>query len=67
MPDSLTVLLDGDPLAPQQARLGAALVARGHRVVVLDAPAVVEAMHRQFGAEAHDLRSLPTWTGPLRG
>lgn len=38
----LTVLLHGDPRAVQQVRLGQALVRRGHRVVVCDAPLVAE-------------------------
>lgn len=40
----LTVLLHGDPRAPQQRRLGEALMARGHRVVVCDAPEIAAAL-----------------------
>ncbi len=62
----LTVLLDGDPAAPQQARLGAALTQRGHRVIVLDAPKIIRQMKDEFGATAEPMSSLPRWLGPLR-
>lgn len=62
----LTVLLDGDPAAPQQARLGAALTQRGHRVIVLDAPKIIRQMKEEFGATAESMSSLPRWLGPLR-
>lgn len=62
----LTVLLDGDPTAPQQARLGAALAARGHTVVVLDAPQIAAQIRDEFGQQCKQLWGLPRWTGPLR-
>ncbi|MBM4344032.1 MAG: glycosyltransferase family 4 protein [Deltaproteobacteria bacterium] len=62
----LTVLLDGDPAAPQQARLGAALAQRGHRVLVLDAPKIIRQMKEEFGATAEPMGSLPRWFGPWR-
>ncbi|WP_437552314.1 glycosyltransferase family 4 protein [Sorangium sp. So ce367] len=52
----LTVLLHGDPRAPQQARLGAALAARGHRVIVCDAPGVAAAIQREYGERCEELR-----------
>lgn len=61
-----TILLDGDSGSPQQARLGAALAGRGWRVFVLDAPAVVAQIGREFNQECEHLRGMPTWTGPLR-
>ena len=63
---SLRVLLDGDPAAPQQARLGAALVQRGHQVVVLDAPKIITQLRDEFGVTAEAMTSLPRWLGPLR-
>ena len=63
----LTILLDGDPQAPQQARLGAALAARGMRVVVLDAPAVAKQIRGEFKQTCEELTSLPRWLGPVRG
>ncbi len=61
-----TILLDGDPAAPQQARLGAALAARGWRVLVLDAPKVASQIRNEFNAPCVEVRALPGWTGPLR-
>ncbi len=61
-----TVLLDGDPTAPQQARLGAALAARGYRVVVLDAPEIAAQIRREFHQTCQQLSSLPGRLGPLR-
>ena len=63
---ALTVLLEGDPLAPQQARLGAALAARGHRVLVLNGPRIAAQIRGEFGQACQALRALPTWTGGLR-
>lgn len=63
---ALTVLLEGDPLAPQQARLGAALAARGHRVIVLNAPRIADQIRDEFGQACTAVRALPTWTGSLR-
>ncbi len=54
----LTILLHGDPRAPQQSRLGAALVKRGHRVVVCDAPGVA-AKIREADARGCDELRLP--------
>lgn len=62
----LNILLDGDATALPVARLGAALVARGHRVFVLDAPKVVDAMLQDHGAVATLIPALPRWLGPLR-
>lgn len=62
----LTVLLDGDPAAPQQARLGAALAARGMAVVVLDAPKVAAQIRDEFGQSCQEIRGLPRWTKGLR-
>jgi glycosyltransferase involved in cell wall biosynthesis len=62
----LTILLDGDPAAPQQARLGAALAERGHRVVVLDAPRIAEQIRDEFKQPCEAVAALPAWTGPLR-
>lgn len=62
----LTVLLDGDRLAPQQARLGAALAQRGLRVVVLDAPKIARQIRDEFGQTCLELSSLPRWLGVLR-
>jgi len=59
---SLTVLLQGDPRAPHQARLGAALAARGHRVVVANAPAIAERIRNEYGAACEEV-TLETW-GP---
>lgn len=61
-----TILLDGDPAAPQQARLGAALAQRGWRVLVLDAPKVIQQIRSEFKAECTGLRSVPALLGPLR-
>jgi glycosyltransferase involved in cell wall biosynthesis len=58
----MTVLLHGDPRAPQQARLGAALAARGHRVIVADAPAVAATIRGEHG-QACETVSLPSF-GP---
>ncbi len=58
-PTQGTVLLDGDPQAPQQARLGAALAARGWNVLVLDAPHVADQICREFGQPCKELHSLP--------
>ncbi len=61
-----TILLDGDPTAPQQARLGAALAERGHRVVVLDAPKVAQQIRTEFRSQCEELRGPPPWLPPLR-
>lgn len=61
-----TILLDGDPAAPQQARLGAALAARGWRVLVLDAPKVVQQIRNEFKESCVELRAIPGLLGPLR-
>jgi len=53
----LTVLLHGDPRAAQQARLGAALAARGHRVIVCDAPLIAERIRET--APCEELRLPP--------
>ncbi|AKT41682.1 glycosyltransferase family 4 protein [Chondromyces crocatus] len=52
----LTVLLHGDPRATQQVRLGAALHARGHRVLVCDAPMVAGQIREQYGAACEEVR-----------
>lgn len=57
----LTVLLHGDPQAPQQARLGAALARRGHRVIVADAPLVAAAIQKEHGARCEELRVARPW------
>ncbi|WP_159396903.1 glycosyltransferase family 4 protein [Sorangium cellulosum] len=54
----LTVLLHGDPRAPQQARLGAALASRGHRVILCDAPGVAAAIRREHGQRCEELTLL---------
>ena len=59
-----TVLLDGDPRAPQQARLGAALAARGHRVIVLDAPEIVRQIEDEFGQRCEALERPLSGLGP---
>ncbi len=61
-----TVLLDGDPAAPQQARLGAALAQRGWRVLVLDAPRVALQIRTEFKGNCREVRAVPGWLGPLR-
>lgn len=60
---SLTVLLQGDPRAPHQVRLGAALASRGHRVVVANAPAIAERIRSEYGATCEEI-NLETW-GPF--
>jgi glycosyltransferase involved in cell wall biosynthesis len=62
----LCVLLHGDPLAPQQARLGAALAARGHRVVVCDAPAVAATFRGEHGASCEEIALLQRGPALLR-
>ncbi|WP_437638951.1 glycosyltransferase family 4 protein [Sorangium sp. So ce854] len=52
----LTVLLHGDPKATQQARLGAALAARGHRVILCDAPDIAATIRREYGQRCEELR-----------
>ncbi|MBI5610151.1 MAG: glycosyltransferase family 4 protein [Deltaproteobacteria bacterium] len=61
-----TILLDGDAAAPQQARLGAALASRGHRVIVLDAPRVADQIRGEFHGQCEELRAPPPWIPPLR-
>lgn len=63
---TLTILLDGDGEAPQQARLGAALAARGQRVVVLDAPRVASQIRQEFKQQCFELRAPPPWLAPVR-
>lgn len=62
----LCVLLHGDPRAPQQGRLGAALAARGHRVVVCDAPAVAAAIRGEHGAACEEVTLLRRGPAALR-
>ncbi|WP_044237648.1 glycosyltransferase family 4 protein [Chondromyces apiculatus] len=52
----LTVLLHGDPRATQQARLGAALHGRGHRVILCDAPVVAAQIREHYGAACEEIR-----------
>lgn len=59
---SLTVVLQGDPKAPHQVRLGAALAKRGHRVIVANAPGISERIRSEYGATCEDV-TLETW-GP---
>ncbi|WP_437290329.1 glycosyltransferase family 4 protein [Sorangium sp. So ce406] len=54
----LTVLLHGDPKATQQARLGAALAARGHRVILCDAPGIAASIRGEYGQRCEELRLL---------
>lgn len=61
-----TILLDGDPAAPQQARLGAALAQRGWRVLVLDAPRVALQIRTELKGNCREVRAVPAWLGPLR-
>jgi glycosyltransferase involved in cell wall biosynthesis len=61
----LTVLLDGDPVAPQQARLGAALARRGHRVLVLDAPEVARQIEREHGERCEERHIRRSGAGVL--
>lgn len=60
-----TVLLDGDPAAPQQARLGAALALRGLHVVVLDAPRVAKQIREEFGQTCQEIRGIPRYLGAV--
>ncbi len=60
-----TVLLDGDPHAPHQARLGAALAERGLNVVILDAPDVAARIRQEFGQTCAVLQGPKRRTGPL--
>lgn len=55
----LGVLLHGDPRAAQQVRLGIALAARGHRVVVCDAPLVAARIRER--APCEELRLPRAW------
>jgi glycosyltransferase involved in cell wall biosynthesis len=52
---SLTVLLQGDPRAPHQVRLGAALSARGHRVIVVNAPDIAERIRGEYGQACEEV------------
>jgi glycosyltransferase involved in cell wall biosynthesis len=52
----LTILLHGDPNAPHQARLGAALARRGHRIIVADAPGVMAQLRDEYGVASEPLR-----------
>jgi glycosyltransferase involved in cell wall biosynthesis len=62
----MTVLLHGDPRATQQSRLGAALAARGHRVIVCDAPAVAATIRGEHGQACETVSLLPFGPGFLR-
>ncbi len=61
---SLTILLQGDHRAPHQVRLGAALAARGHRVIVANAPEIAERIHSEHGQKCEEItlmKSRPHW------
>lgn len=61
----LTVLLHGDPRAPQQARLGAALASRGHRVIVCDAPETAAMIRGEHGQRCEEVElPPPRWFVP---
>lgn len=61
---SLTILLQGDPRAPHQVRLGAALAARGHRVIVVNAPEIAERIRSEHGQTCEEVsltKKGPHW------
>ena len=61
---SLTILLQGDPRAPHQVRLGAALSARGHRVIVVNAPEIAQRIHSEHGQTCEEIsltKKGPYW------
>lgn len=62
----LTILLDGDPKAPHQARLAATLQAMGHRPIVVDAPEVADRARAEFGQDVRRLTLPRVWPQPLR-
>ena len=62
----LTILLDGDPKAPHQARLAAALQARGHKPILVDAPEVADRARAEFGQEVERVDLPRLWPQPLR-
>lgn len=51
----LVVLLQGDPRAPHQVRLGAALLGRGHRVIVVNAPEIAQRIRDEYGLDCEEL------------
>jgi glycosyltransferase involved in cell wall biosynthesis len=59
---SLRILLQGDPRAPHQVRLGAALAARGHRVYVANAPEIAQRIRTEHGQTCDEV-TLENW-GP---
>ncbi len=62
----LTILLDGDPKAPHQARLAASLQARGHTPILVNAPEVADRARAEFGQEVMHVDLPRLWPRPLR-
>ena len=62
----LRILLDGDPRAPHQGRLGGALAARGHSVVVLGADDVVAMIRDEHGQRCEQIQRPARLLGPLQ-
>ncbi|MDI3286258.1 glycosyltransferase family 4 protein [Polyangium sp. 15x6] len=56
---TLTVVLHGDPAATQQARLASALVARGHHVVLCDAPGIAARVRATHPDRCTEMSSHP--------
>ncbi len=57
----MTILLDGDPKAPHQARLAGALQRRGHRAILMNAPEVADRARVEFGQEVEHLEVPRLW------
>lgn len=62
----LTILMDGDPKAPHQARLAAALQERGHRPILVDAPEVAQRIRAESGRDVPVLTLPRVWPPQLR-
>lgn len=62
----LTILLDGDPKAPHQARLAATLQARGHKPILVDAPEVADRARAEFGQDVPRVAMPRAWPHTLR-
>lgn len=62
----LTIVLDGEPQSPHQARLAAELIVRGHRPILLNAPDLAAKVHAEFGHEIHHVFLPGTWPQKLR-
>jgi glycosyltransferase involved in cell wall biosynthesis len=62
----LTILLDGDPKAPHQARLAATLQALGHQPILVNAPEVADRARAEFGQEVPRLELPRIWPLALR-